>query len=630
MLRSLINGQQWLCRKFDGLLPADYQIDGNRHFLDSVVPAYLGENLTIVDVGGGKNPCLDREYKTLIGARLIGIDIDGDELAGAPEHVYDEVVCADIMQYRGNADADLVICQALLEHVPDVEAAFEAIASILKPGGRALLFVPSRNAVFARLNILLPQRVKKWLLHTIYPKTRRDQGFPAYYNKCTPKAFKRLGSANGLLLLDAHYYYISSYFSFFFPFYFLWRIWIVLFRSVRKEQAAETFAMVFEKPPQGSATLMVDSRPAKIALMANTSWYLWNFRRRLAEELASHGYELVWVAPQDKYSERLGAIGRFAGIELSRKGINPFVELAGIFNIVRVLRRERPDVVLSWTPKLNVYCGLVARISRWSLIPNVAGLGVVFVDSGLLARFVGILYRLAFARLDRVFFQNSDDCAAFVASGWVRPGAATILPGSGVDIRRFEATPPPANDLFVFLFAGRLIGDKGLPQLVEACRRLREEGRDFILRVYGHFDSGNPSGIDENQIKAWSDQGLIDYCGASDNIEAPLKRADCIVLPSFYREGIPRILLEAAASGRPVITTDSVGCREAVDNGVTGLLCTPKDVASLKSAMARMLDFSTDERAAMGRAARQLAETRFDENIVISAYLTAIRSLAMH
>jgi len=247
MLRTLINSQQWLSHKFDELLPAEYCIDGNRDFLDTLVPKYLRQNIIIVDVGGGKNPYLSREQKEALGATVVGFDIDGQELSRASDGAYDEVICADITQYRGGQTTDLVICQALLEHVQDVEAAFAAIASLLKPGGLALVFVPSRNAVFARLNILLPQRMKKWLLHTIFPKTSRDRGFPSYYDQCTPSAFKRLAETNDLSLVEARYYYISSYFSFFFPFYLIWRMWILLFRFLRREQAAETFSMVFRK-----------------------------------------------------------------------------------------------------------------------------------------------------------------------------------------------------------------------------------------------------------------------------------------------------------------------------------------------------------------------------------------------
>lgn len=247
VFRSIINSQVWLSRKFDELLPADYRVDGNRNFIEEVVPAYLEQGQTVYDIGGGKRPCLSVEEKTSLNLAVVGIDIDADELAKAPDGAYDDVICADISEYRGDGRADVVICQALLEHVRDVDAAFVAIKSCLKRGGRALIFVPSRNAVFARLNIMLPEKLKRAILHTIFPKTEKTQGFPSYYDKCTPDDFVRLASANSLSVEEARYFYKSSYFSFFFPFYFVWRIWVMVFRALRKEQAAETFAMVLER-----------------------------------------------------------------------------------------------------------------------------------------------------------------------------------------------------------------------------------------------------------------------------------------------------------------------------------------------------------------------------------------------
>jgi len=247
MVRSLINSQKWLSRNFDKLLPRKYSVDGEQDFIKSLVPKYLKENLTLYDVGGGKNPYLSPDKKKILNVKAVGLDIDKKELVQAPEGSYDEIICADITEYRGNSDADIVICQALLEHVKGVENAFTAISSILKPGGLALIFVPSRNAVFARLNIILPQNIKKTILNTISPKNINSQGFPAYYEKCTPMDFRELASSNTFCIIEERFYFVSSYFSFFFPAYLVWRLWILLFQCLKKEQAAETFSMVLYK-----------------------------------------------------------------------------------------------------------------------------------------------------------------------------------------------------------------------------------------------------------------------------------------------------------------------------------------------------------------------------------------------
>lgn len=266
MIRKLINSQIWLSYKADSFLPSKYNQDGNSDYIKSLVPNYLKENLTIYDVGGGKRPYLSYEQKKALKAKVIGVDIDQDELNNAPEGTYDETICTDIAKFRGNQDADLLICQAVLEHVQDVEGAFEAISSILKPGGLALIFVPSRNAVFAQLNLLLPQETKKAILHTIYPKTVEGQGFPSYYNKCTPLDFKKLANSNDLSPVEERYYFVSHYFHFFFPAYLVWRLWTLMFHFLFKEQAAETFSIVFKKGDRVQSNIkddqhsLVDSR----------------------------------------------------------------------------------------------------------------------------------------------------------------------------------------------------------------------------------------------------------------------------------------------------------------------------------------------------------------------------------
>lgn len=247
MIRRFIDWNQRLSRGLDRFLPAGYVIDGNSDFKNNFALKWLTATARVVDIGGGKNPFITAEMKNALALYVTGVDISAQELERAPVGAYDNIICADISGTAGTGDADLCICQAVLEHVQDVAAAFEAIASFLKPGGIALIFVPSRNAVFARLNLLLPERIKRWLLFTIFPHTKRDQGFPSYYNKCTPGGFRALAHAAGLEIEEARYYYVSSYFSFLFPLHALWRAWIILFRRIAGEQAAETFSMAMKK-----------------------------------------------------------------------------------------------------------------------------------------------------------------------------------------------------------------------------------------------------------------------------------------------------------------------------------------------------------------------------------------------
>jgi SAM-dependent methyltransferase len=251
MLRSIIRNQIKLSEAFDALLPDKYTLDGNQDFIKNFVPKYLKNHYVIYDIGGGKNPYMRLKQKINLDAKIIGIDISQKELDEAPQGLYDETVCADITEYQGNQNADLVICQALLEHVKDTKKAFQGISSTLKPGGQALIFVPSRNAVFSRLNLLLPQEFKQKVLWTVYPNARKYQGFPSYYNKCTPRDFRMLAKEFDLSVKEEKHYFKSDYFSFFFPLYFLWRLWVLGFHFIRKEQAAETFSMALVKRPVG-------------------------------------------------------------------------------------------------------------------------------------------------------------------------------------------------------------------------------------------------------------------------------------------------------------------------------------------------------------------------------------------
>lgn len=249
-IRNFIEWNHRMSATFDSLLiPERFRIDGNCDFGDSFAKNHLERKLKVYDVGGGKSPFIDRETKDRLSLTVVGLDIDPGELSRAPQGLYDETICADITSFSGDGTADLVICRALLEHVRDVSAAFASISSILKLGGKAIIFVPSRNAVFARLNLLLPEKWKRWLLFTISPQSRSHQGFRSYYDHCTPQDFKRMSKGYGLQVADYRCYYQSSYFSFFFPLYAVWRLWVLLFWLARREQAAETFSLAFLKQP---------------------------------------------------------------------------------------------------------------------------------------------------------------------------------------------------------------------------------------------------------------------------------------------------------------------------------------------------------------------------------------------
>ena len=248
MLRRIVDSQIRWSYAAERHLSPQLTVDGYSDFAKHIVPAYLKPGQVVYDIGGGKRPYVTAEQKAAHGLTIVGVDIDQGELDRAPAGIYDRTICADVSLLRGNAEADLLICLAVLEHVRDVSSAFTAIASCLKPGGKALIFVPSRHAPFARLNLVAPEELKRRVLYYTYPQSRGHQGFPSYYDRCTPRDFARLAEESGLRVDDEKLYFVSTYFYALFPVYLIWRLSKQLIYLFDKRVAAETFAMVLSKP----------------------------------------------------------------------------------------------------------------------------------------------------------------------------------------------------------------------------------------------------------------------------------------------------------------------------------------------------------------------------------------------
>lgn len=364
--------------------------------------------------------------------------------------------------------------------------------------------------------------------------------------------------------------------------------------------------------------------PVKVMIVLNTAWNLVNFRTGLIRALVKAGYEVVAVAPSDKYADGLSTLGcRYIHLPMDNNGTHPVRDLLLFCRLFYLLRSERPNVFLGYTVKPNVYGSLAAHAFGIPVINNIAGLGTVFIRGGWLSILVKGLYRLALSRSRKVFFQNNDDRQLFIVSRLVREDVADLLPGSGIDLIKFSPSPLPANSRVRFLLIARMLWDKGVGEFVEAARLLKERGVDADFYLLGVLDLQNPAAISRQQINAWVAEGVVRYLGETENVRLEIAHADCIVLPS-YREGTPRALLEAAAMARPIVTTDAVGCRNVVDDGINGFLCKPKDSSDLADKMLRILSMPHAEREAMGLRGREKVEREFDENIVIRKNLEAI------
>ena len=357
----------------------------------------------------------------------------------------------------------------------------------------------------------------------------------------------------------------------------------------------------------------------------NTSWNLVNFRSGLISALVSNGYEVVAVASYDKYSPQLPALGcRYIPLHIDKSGTNPWRDLILLWRFYRLMCKERPDIFLGYTIKPNIYGSLAARAKAIPVINNITGLGSIFAKNNWLIYMVKWLYRIALARSSKVFFQNENDCNFFIEENLVVESSSDQLPGSGVDLEKFYPAPLPSGPKTRFLLIARMLWDKGIAEFIEAARIMRQRGFNAEYILQGSLDEENPNGIPKTQMDEWASEGTIHYLGFSDNIYEEIKKSDCVVLPSFYGEGTPRALLEAAAMARPIITTDSVGCRDVVDNGVNGFLCKPKDVLSLAEMMEKFFAMSYKNRQEMGLRSREKVEREFDEKIVINKYLHAI------
>ena len=365
----------------------------------------------------------------------------------------------------------------------------------------------------------------------------------------------------------------------------------------------------------------------KIVIALNAAWNLVNFRAGLIRALVAAGYEVVAVAPPDSYTPHLAKLGcRYIPLLMDNKGTHPGRDLLLFWRFLQLMRKEKPSIYLGYTVKPNIYGSLAAHLSGVPVINNIAGLGTVFIQEGWLTRLVRGLYRLALSRSVKVFFQNNEDRGLFVSGKLVSDTITGRLPGSGIDLGRFIPVPLPGKIPLRFLLIARMLWDKGVGEFVEAARILKKRGVDAEFCLLGFLDVQNLTAISRQQMDEWVEEGIIRYLGVSDNVAEEIASADCIVLPS-YREGIPRTLLEAAAMARPIVTTDSVGCRDVVDDGVNGYLCKPRDAVDLADKISKVVALLHSERTAMGLRGREKMEREFDERIVIDKYLGAIEAI---
>lgn len=368
--------------------------------------------------------------------------------------------------------------------------------------------------------------------------------------------------------------------------------------------------------------LKTDNRAVMLA--ANSSWNLLNFRKPIITALSEANHRVLAAVPNDGAADALRDLGvEVYYVPLDARGMSPVRDLNLLLSYRRLLRRVRPAALLPFTAKPNIYGSVAAGWEGIPTINTITGLGTAFLSGRGLNAAVTKLYRWSLRQSARVYFHNSEDRDLFIRRRLLSASQAHVVPGSGIDLERFSPVDPwQPNVPPIFLFIGRFLKDKGALEFANAAAIVRER-RHARFQMLGSRED-HPKAVSKDNLKRLEADGTIELLGAVDDVRPAIARCDCVVLPS-YREGLPRVLLEASAMAKPVIATDVPGCRQAVDANLTGILCEARSAESLAEAMIRLADMPVEERLEMGARGRRKAEQEFSEKHVASAYLEALR-----
>ncbi|HLX91717.1 MAG TPA: glycosyltransferase family 4 protein [Puia sp.] len=360
-----------------------------------------------------------------------------------------------------------------------------------------------------------------------------------------------------------------------------------------------------------------------IAFVSNSAWSVYNFRLDVLRHLKEQGYEILVIAPDDEYSGLLIKEGfRFLALEFNNRSENPIRDLRLYWRLRSIYRRLKPDFIFHYVVKPNIYGSLAAHADNLKSISVVTGLGYAFARKNWLYRLTKFLYRISLKRAKEVWFLNNEDAKIFTSQHIVNIRKMKVLPGEGVNTDyfsklNFNSSP---KERFVFLMSTRLLKSKGVSIYVDAARILKRKGIFADFDLIGFFEKHHPDSIAEKDLKKWETEGLVNYRGFARDVREFLASADCFIFPSFYHEGIPKCLMEAASMELPIITSLNRGCKEVVTEGLNGFICNSNDPFDLADKMEKMINLSRDERLRMGKSGRQLVVKKFNVLQVIGEY----------
>jgi len=362
-----------------------------------------------------------------------------------------------------------------------------------------------------------------------------------------------------------------------------------------------------------------------IVLCGNTAWGMLNFRKDLIQAFLAQGHTVTVLAPPASEADEIESLGaRFVPVTIHSKGKNPISELRSAYEIFSTLKRLSPHIVFSFTIKSVSYCGVACRLLNIQHVPTITGMGSAFITRSWVTHVAISFYKISCAKARTVFFLNESDKEFFLEARIVSPDNARIIPGEGIDVDHFSPSGESATRVsgkFRFLYCGRVLAEKGFLELIDAAKRLKSFGLQVEVHVVGFADWANPSAIREDQLQNWEDEGLIIFHGPTKDVRPYIWNSDCIVLPS-YREGLSRILLEAAAMECPMIASDVPGCKEIVRDGITGYLCAARDAESLAATMKSVAELPQERIRQLGVNARKLIIAEFSSAEVSRRYLS--------
>lgn len=358
---------------------------------------------------------------------------------------------------------------------------------------------------------------------------------------------------------------------------------------------------------------------SKILFLVNHDVVIYNFRLELVERLLADGHEVVISSPYGERIEDLKALGcEYREIHIARHGMNPVKELSLISAYKKLLDQVKPDMVFAYTIKPNIYGAIACRSKKVPCVANITGLGTAVENGGMAQKITVLLYKYAFTKIQRVFFQNTENMQFFVDRK-IAKGKHDLLPGSGVNLQRFVPLEYPGEDKIEFAFISRIMKEKGIDQYLETAEYIKSKYPNTVFHVCGFCEQAY-----EDKLKELNDRGIIVYHGMVRDIKTVLKNIHCTIHPTYYPEGISNVLLESSACARPIITTNRSGCREVIDDGVNGFIVNQKDSADLIKKVEAFLALPYEERKQMGLAGRAKVEKEFDRQIVVEKYLKEI------